>query len=80
MELHRRMGHIAPESARALIKEGRITGVKLNPTSRESTCDHCIYAHATRQPVPKVREGPPSLYYGEEIHTDVGGPTHVATK
>ncbi len=80
MELHRRMGHIAPESACVLIKEGRITGVKLNPTSCESTCDHCIYARATCQPVPKVREGPPSLYYGEEIHTDVGGPTRVATK
>ena len=35
MELHRRMGHIAPASARALVEKGLVTGIKLDPNSRE---------------------------------------------
>ena len=33
MELHRRMGHIAPTSARALVEKGLIVGIKLDPDS-----------------------------------------------
>ena len=33
MELHRHMGHIAPASARALVKKGLIAGIKLDPDS-----------------------------------------------
>jgi hypothetical protein len=42
-------------------------------------CDTCIYAHATRLPIPKVRISPPARNFGDEIHTDVWGPATIAT-
>ena len=80
MELHRRMGHIAPSSARALVEKGLISGIKLDPDSREAPCDACLFARATRKPVPKARIGPRAQQFGEEVHTDVWGPCSVASK
>ena len=80
MELHRRMGHIAPSSARKLIDSGAVTGVKIDPESKESHCDACLYARATRQPIPSVRIRPPAEKFGDEVHTDVWGPSRTATR
>jgi hypothetical protein len=33
MELHRRLGHIAPSSAHKLVQNGAIVGIKLDPDS-----------------------------------------------
>lgn len=55
MELHRWMGHIAPASARKLVENGLVTGIALDPNSREEHCEACIFAYATREPVPKPR-------------------------
>ena len=44
MELHRRMGHIAPSSACALVEKGLVLGIKLDPDSREAPCNGCIFA------------------------------------
>ena len=60
MELHCRLGHIAISSACKLIESGTITKVNLDPSSKEATCDACIFTCATRQPVPKVRISPPA--------------------
>ena len=38
-------------------------------------CDACIFAHATRQPVPKVQISPPAQHFGDKIHTNVWGPS-----
>ena len=43
-------------------------------------CEACIFARATRKPVPKMRVGPQAQYFGEEVHTDVWGPSPVASK
>src|SRR6266702_1065200 len=80
MELHCRLGHIAPTSARALVKKGLVTGVKLDPDSREAQCDACLFTRVTRKPVPKVCVGPQAQCFGEEVHSDVWGPSPVATK
>ena len=74
------MGYIAPASACALVEKGLVTGVKLDPKSREVQCDACIFARATRKPVPKVQVGPQSQYFGEEVHSDVWGPSRVTSK
>ena len=55
MELHQRMGHIAPASARRLVEDGMVTGLALDLDSKEEHCNACIYAHTTHQPVPKLR-------------------------
>jgi transposase InsO family protein len=80
MELHRRMGHIAPASARKLITNGLVTGIALDPNSREEHCEACIYARATREPVPKLRVSKQASQFGDEIHTDVSGPAEVNTR
>ena len=80
MELHRRLGHIAAENARKLVISGAITGVELDSDSQVTDCDACIYARATRLPVPTVRISPPAQNFGDEIHTDVWGPAPIATR
>ena len=79
MELHRHLGHIAVESTRKLVTSGTIIGVKLDTNSPEMDCDACIYACATRLPIPKVRISPPAQAFGDEIHTDVWGPATIST-
>lgn len=79
MELHRRMGHITPKAAQKLVEAGLVTGLALDPNSQEEHCEVCLYARATRKPVPKVQVSPQAKQYGDEIHTDIGGPTRVAT-
>ncbi len=80
MELHRRMGHIAPASARKLVEGGLVTGIALDPSSKEEHCEACIFARTTRQSVPKIRVSPQAQWFGNEIHTDVWGPTPVSTR
>ena len=69
IELHHRLGHIAV--ARKLVGSGAVTGIDLDPSSEECNCDTCIFARATRLPVPKTRIGPPAQHFGDEIHTNV---------
>jgi len=71
MELHWRMGHIAPASARKLVKDGVVTGIALDLNSWEEHCEACIYARATRQPIPKLRVSKQAKWFSNEIHTDV---------
>ena len=79
MELHHRLGHIAVESAQRLVQSGAVVGVELDSDSQETDCDACIFACATRLPIPKVRISPPAQNFGDEIHTDVWGPATIAT-
>jgi len=80
MELHCRMGHIAPASAHTLVEKNLVRGIKLDPDSRETQCDACIFACATRKPVPKLHVGPQAQRFREEVHTDVWGPSPVTSK
>ncbi len=53
---HRHMGHISPSSACSLVQNGMVTGVKLDASllNKQVFCESCIYAKATRKPIPKV--------------------------
>ncbi|KZT68540.1 hypothetical protein DAEQUDRAFT_671082, partial [Daedalea quercina L-15889] len=79
MDLHRRLGHIAPRAIRELVSNGRITGVTLVPSDEPEVCEVCIRAKSTRQPVPKEREGERAEEFGEEIHSDLWGAARIAT-
>ncbi|TFY50793.1 hypothetical protein EVG20_g11324 [Dentipellis fragilis] len=80
MELHRRMGHIAPSAAKRLIENGFITGLRLDTSSEEPTfCESCIYAKAVRKSIPKERTSEHRTEFGDEVHTDVWGPAPKAT-
>jgi len=80
MELHRRMGHIAVASARKLVESGAVTGINLDLSSEEHDCNACVFACATRLPIPKIRIGPPAQTFGDEIHTDIWGPASIPTR
>jgi hypothetical protein len=78
-ELHRRMGHIAPEAAKRMVSSGAVKGIEIDPTSSIQDCNSCEYAKATRKPIKKVRETPRATKFGNEIHLDVWGPSPVKT-
>jgi hypothetical protein len=79
MELHQWMGHIAPASAHKLVEGGLVTGIALDPNLCKEHCEACIYAHATREPVPKLQVSKQAQEFGDEIHTNMWGPSPVAT-
>jgi hypothetical protein len=78
MELHRRMGHIAPSVAKRLVEKGFVTGIALDLSSGEPTfCESCVHAKSKRKPVPQSREGERATEYGGEVHSDLWGPAPV---
>ena len=80
-QLHRHMGHISPAIAKKLVSQGFVTGVKLVSTpDAEFFCESCVYAKATRKPVPKTCKGERAKKFGEEVHSDLWGPAPIETK
>jgi hypothetical protein len=74
------MGHISPAVAKQLVSQGFVTGVSLDTSPDEPIfCESCVYAKSRRQAVPKAREGERATSFGEEIHSDVWGPSSVET-
>jgi hypothetical protein len=78
MELHCHMGHITPASTCKLIEERLVTRIMLDPESHEEHCDACIYTRTTCQPVPKVHISEQASHFGDEIHTNIWGPTPMS--
>jgi hypothetical protein len=79
-ELHRKLGHIAPKAVKRLVKEGIVEGVKLDGSEEMGLCDSCEYAKMTRKPIKKERREPRAEKFGDEIHSDVWGPSTTQTK
>ena len=80
MELHRRMGHIAPSAARRLAEQGLVSGLKFDLSKDEPTfCESCVYAKATRKPIAKARQGERATEFAQEVHTDLWGPAPMQT-
>ena len=78
--LHRLMGHITPEAAKALVDKGLVEGFKLDETSKmPSICSSCKYGKAHRKAVRKECEAPKAEKIGDEVHCDVWGPSPVQT-
>ena len=55
-KLHRLMGHISPEAAKALVQKGLVEGFKLDETSKISFCDSCEYGKAHCKEIKKERQ------------------------
>ena len=79
MQLHARMGHIAPDVGKSLVKDGLITGIELDEASPIETCNSCTYGKLVRKHVPRERQGERAKELGGEIHTDVWGPSPMKT-
>ena len=78
-ELHRRMGHIALETAKQMVSSGAIRGIEIDSASEIQHCDSCKYAKATRKPIKKERQTPRAAKFGDGIHSDVWGPSPIQT-
>jgi hypothetical protein len=73
--LHRELGHISFDAIRALFHANSIAGVRLVDHSLSSLCNSCEHAKMTRKAIRKEHEAAPAQAFGEEIHTDVWGPS-----
>ena len=78
-ELHCHLGHIAPEAAKKMVSSGTIEGIEVDLTSTLQTCNSCEYAKATQKPIKKFHETPRASKFGDEIHSDVWGPSPIQT-
>ena len=77
-EVHARLGHIAPDSIHQMIKDGTITGIMLDEAHKTmGTCDSCEYAKLTCKPIGKIRNPLRQAKLGDEVHTDLWGPSPV---
>ena len=56
---------------------GAIEGIELDKSSQLQSCNSCEYAKATQKPIRKIREMPQALEFGEEINSDLWGPSPV---
>src|SRR5271168_4942774 len=79
---HRCMGHVSFQTAKSLVKNKYITGVRLEytPSDHKIFCESCIYAKATRKHVLDVREGNRAVEFGGEVHSDLWGKSPVESK
>jgi hypothetical protein len=81
-QLHQRLGHISPDVARRLVSNKLVSGVRVAEMSSGDPffCESCVYAKATRKPVPKQREGDRATEFSGEIHSDLWGLAPVESK
>ena len=79
-EVHERLGHIAPDSIRQMIKDGTVVSVTLDEAHESmGTCDSCEYAKLTRKLIGKLRDPLRQSKLGDEVHTNLWGPSPVQT-
>jgi hypothetical protein len=75
--LHRRLAHIAPDAIHKMVKGGAIKGIQLVDDGSTLVCEACEQAKATRKQIRKEREAPLAAAFGDEVHTDVWGPSSI---
>ena len=77
--LHKRLGHISPVMVKTMIASKACNGLDLDERSNMTLCASCEHAKTTRKPIQKTRTTPRAKAFGEEIHSDVWGPSPVQT-
>jgi len=77
--LHQCLGHIPVDPIHSLISKGAITGIHTINDGSPIICDSCKYAKLTHKPIKSERTAPPANRFGEEIHSDVWGPSPTAS-
>jgi transposase InsO family protein len=75
--LHRRLGHISATAIHSLVRHHAISGIELIDHGSPIICDSCEYAKMTCKVILKERVAPPAKRFGDEIHTDLWGPSPV---
>ena len=78
-KLHHLMGHISPDAVKVLVKKGIVDGLTLDESSEIKSCNLCEYGKAYHKPIGKVRVEPWASKIGDEVHSDVWGPSPIQT-
>jgi GAG-pre-integrase domain len=73
---HKKLGHIATSAIKYAIRNGLITGIDLDLTSKPEFCEACTKAKSARQPFPRESEIRAEKF-GERVHWDLWGPASV---
>jgi GAG-pre-integrase domain len=73
--LHHRLGHVSTNTLCSLIRHNSIQGIDLIDEGSTFTCESCDYTKATRKAIRPERLAPPATSFGEEVHSDVWGPS-----
>ncbi|KIJ10699.1 hypothetical protein PAXINDRAFT_85592, partial [Paxillus involutus ATCC 200175] len=77
-QLHACLSHIVPTTIREMLAKGMVEGVCLDPLHETmGQCEACKYVKATRKPIGKEREPKHCETFGDEVHTDLWGPSPV---
>ena len=79
LTLHRRLGHVSVNAIRTLIRNNVVAGLQLLDDASPFFCESCEYAKTTRKPINKERQAEQANNFGDEIHTDLWGPSPIAT-
>jgi hypothetical protein len=79
-DLHCRMGHIAPDAAKLLVKKGIVEGIHLDETQSVCTCTSCEFAKTSRKAIKREHVAEHAKSFGDEVHLDLWGPAPVTTK
>ena len=61
------------------MSSGAIKGIEIDSALKIQHCDSCKYAKATQKPIKKERQTPRAAKFGDEIHSDVWGPSPIQT-
>jgi hypothetical protein len=75
--LHHHLGHISANAIHTLIHNHAIECIQLIDDGLPVICDSCEYAKMTHKIILKERTAPPAKRFGDEIHTDLWGPSPV---
>jgi transposase InsO family protein len=81
LTVHRRLGHISVDTIRSLVRTNAVTGLHLIDSISTSPliCDSCDYAKATRKAIRKESTTPLAASFGDEVHSDVWGPSSTSS-
>ena len=78
--LHRRLGHVSFDTIRSLVNTNAVTGLHIIDEGKPFFCSSCEYAKATRKIIRSERTAPQAPAFGDEIHSDVWGPSPLESK
>ena len=77
-ELHARLSHISVTTICEMITKGMISGIALHPDHSDmGQCVACEYGKVVQKPIGNICEPNRSATLGDEVHTDVWGPSPV---
>ena len=78
-ELHRCLGHMPANTLCSLVRNQAIEGIKLINDGLPIICDSCEYVKMTCKVILKERTAPPAKHFGDEIHSNLWGPSPVTS-